>query len=245
MENKGNPGEKPGESVSDSRRSFFKTVGAGAVLLAATSLGAGSFSKVANAQDQYVTIEGQTVKITKIDKHLAELGRETQKYRRPETTDPTSGYQVDVRVPEEVTFLVTLNAVKEGGKKESNLNILYPKERDSPNVPEHSRGGSSASLNSFVELVKKTTGQDAKRVEIVLEQGTFDYQGNDAKYYTAYIIPIDSQGKRITSRGAGKYLAFEAGYFYYNGGAVSGVEPNSHGIDLLVEPSASGAIARR
>lgn len=96
-----------------------------------------------------------------------------------------------------------------------------------------------------MELVKKTTGQDVKRVQIVLEQGTFDYEGKNAKYYTAYVFPIDAQGTKITSRGLGKYLVFEAYHFYYTGGAVGGVDANSNGMTLLVEPGAPGPVARR
>jgi len=228
-----------------SRRSFFKAAGAGLALLAATSYGL-SFPKIANAQDQYVQIEGQNVKVNKLDKPLAEFDAATQQYRRPETTDPRNGmYQIDVIVPGEVCFLVTLNDLSDGGIHKDFMNITFPKERENPNVPESRKGLRGADLKSFVELVKKTTGQDVKRVKIVLEQGTFDYEGNNAKYYNAYVFPIDAQGNKITSRSTGQYLVFEATHFYYPGGADAGADSNSHGKTLLLEPGAPGPVARR
>jgi len=242
-------GKKPAHPDEPTRRNFFKAAGAGIALLAATNLGIGSFTRTANAQkDEYVQIEGQNVRIAKLDRPLDVLDKETQRYRTGlgagETFRSDGSYGLSVVVPGEVSFLVTLNDKSEKGK-ENGLDINYPKERDSPNTPENLRGGRGASLNSFVELVKKTTGQDVKRVQIVLEQGTFDYQGNQAKYYTAYVLPIDAQGNKTTSRGPGKYLVFEASYFYYNGGVKAGADSDSDGKTILVELDAPGTIARR
>ena len=245
MGNKETPGERPGESVNNSRRSFFKTVGAGAVLLAASNFGVGSFSKAANAQDQFVQIAGQNVKIAKLTEPLAKLDRETQKYRTGdgagETFRPDGSYGLSIVVPEEVAFLVTLHAVKKEGGTVSSVEICFPKERDSPTVPEDDRGTRGKIIDDFNSLAKKISKQEVNRVQIILEKSKFDYNGNTATLYNAYILPVDALGNKTTSMGPGKYLAYHAGYFYYNGGADGG----GAGPVLLVDPSAAGPLARR
>jgi len=224
------------------RRSFFKTTGAGLALLAATNLGIGSFSKTANAQkDEYVQIEGQNVKVVKLTRSLEVLGRETQPYVRPETTDPNGAYQVEVVIPGEVGFLVTLNALREGGKRDNTVGVLFPKWKDSPTRPEDDKGMRGANITDFAELVK-ATGQELKRVQIILDVTRLEEDGKVAKYYQAYIVPIDSQGNRTTQRGPGKYLGYKASYCYFNDGSSQG---GGEGFVLLTEPTIRGPVAMR
>ena len=237
-----------------SRRKFVHSVAATGALLTAAALGLGSFPKVANAQDEFVQIEGQAVKVVKLTKKLDVLDRETQPYRTTTAQLPNGGrivvagevtgadghYSNAIIVPREVSFLVTLN-LPNGNVKENNINIHFPKEKDDPSISEDKKGGRGVPIDDFSNLVHKVTGQELKRVQIILEQGTFDYQGNTAKYYQAYVLPIDAQGNRTTSRGPGKYIGYVATYFYYNGGADAG----GAGIRLITEPLNNGPLARR
>jgi len=241
---------KPVSQVPDvSRRSFMKSVAVTGALLTATALGVGAFPKIANAQDEFVTIEGQQVKVVKLTKKLDELDTATQRYRTGvgsgEITGLDGHYSNAVVVPREVTFLVTLNFLRQDGKRDNTIGVAFPKEKDSPTVPEDEKGMRGANIDDFAGLVKKVTGHELRRVQIILEKGTDVYQENGMShqgiYYQAYILPIDSQGNKTTARGPGKYLGYLANYFYWDGGAIGG----GCGARLITEPSDHSPVARR
>lgn len=147
--NKSGPIEKVSETRSKRK---FHSLGAAVALFSTLTFGGmnlpGLGPKTAVAQEQkeqYVQIEGHKVKVSKLDKPLIELEKETQKYIRPNGQDEVSRsdgyYGNSFVVPGEVAFIVTLNDLGDGEINKNFMNINFPKGRDDSNRADDKRGG--------------------------------------------------------------------------------------------------------
>ncbi len=226
--------EKP-ERVSEvSRRDFFKATGP-AVLAAALQGGlVGSVLMPRTAYAQTRNVRGTQVNEIQLDRTLAELARDTAQYNSAEFLPSSSNnytYSRDIVVPNEVTFLVTLET--RGSLK--RLSVAFPKDRETnPNA--RGAGLRGADMTDFVTLARRVSGQDMAKVRFILERGTFQYNGRETDYTTAYIFPLDSNGNMLTRLGSGEYLVFTSSY-YAN---VVTAE-----MTVIIEPNNRDTIARR
>ncbi|MEW6035987.1 MAG: twin-arginine translocation signal domain-containing protein [Candidatus Micrarchaeota archaeon] len=226
--------EKP-ERVSEvSRRDFFKATGA-AVLVAALQGGiVGSVLLPRTAYAQTREVGGRQVNEIQLDRTLAELARDTAQYQTHEHLPSSSNnytYSHDIIVPNEVTFLVSVQT--RGSNK--LLAVTFPKERETdPNA--RGAGLRGVDITDFLSFARRVAGQDITKVRFILERGTFQYNGRQTDYTTAYIFPLDSNGNMITRLGNGEYLVYTASY-YAN---VVTAEAN-----VIIEPNNRDTIARR
>jgi len=223
-----------GERVA--KRKFCKLGITGAVLLGALNFGAvTSFfvPRAVQAQEQ-VELQGKKLTVVKLDKTLAELDKETQKYRGEEyfPSEEIPSYSTHVKVPDEVVYLVTLRP--RGG--DNTLVMLFPAERDLKNKDPKTKGKGLLSLNEFAGYVREISGKDMERVKIILEHGTFDYKGKETTYTNAYIFPLDADGKILTRRGNGEYVVYTGVYYADTAGG---------GLNLIIEPYNRDTLARR
>ena len=163
------------------KRSFFKTTAAALVagLLYATP--AAIFTMPNKAVAQETEICGRKVEVLKLEKTIAQMDMDTKPYRKGEAMpghSVTGGYINSVTVPGKITFAV-------GGKEGKWAVSVFPDDK-------------AVEINEFAGYVKRLSGQQMERVYIVLEFGTFDYNGKPTKYTTAYFYPQDKDGKFLT-----------------------------------------------
>jgi hypothetical protein len=223
-----------------SRRKFFKMGAVGAALLA--SLQFGSFATAlltpSTARAQETEIEGRKVHVTNLDKTIADMDRDTARYRENEIlpTERRSVYSNAVSIPNEVRFLVMMDPENKSGMNIGRkLLVTFPKTKEK-DPSAQGAGMRGMNLDDFANYVKRISNKDMVRVKFLLETGTFQYEGNPTKYYTAYIFPLDAQGNIISQRGNGQYIVLEASH--YND-VMTGL------ISLVVEPTVKGPVAQK
>jgi len=83
------------------------------------------------------------------------------------------------------------------------------------------------SIGDFANLVKKTTGQDLKRVRIIIEDSVDEKTGESV--ITAFALPVDSSGNFFVKYQNG-YLAAAISFYPDVGGAGGGTT-------LIYEPT--------
>jgi hypothetical protein len=167
-----------------------------------------------------VEIGGRTLEIVRLDTRLADLDTQTARYREPEINSSASGsYMNSVLIPNEIRFLVTISP-RDGTRM---LDFQFPREP----VGGGSSGVRSINLTDFFTYVRNLSGQDATRVNFIVDPGTFNNNGVTTAFTNLYIFPLNSQGQPITRRGNGEYIIYAATYYSnQSGGSAS----------LLVEP---------
>ncbi len=172
-----------------------------------------------------VVIGGRTLNVVRLDTSLANLDRQTARYREPETipTDTGGRYMNSVWVPNEVRFLVTIFP-NEGTRM---LDVQFPRERDPNPSGGRTPGLGSINLTEFSNYVRSVSGQEMVRVNFVVETGTFENNGVTTNFTNAHIFPLNAQGEPITRRGNGEYIIYAASYYANRAGGSA---------SLLVEP---------
>lgn len=202
---------------------------AGLAGLTALGLAAGSAAllapSMAFAQVGTVSrIDVSKLRTVRVDKALVELDRETDPYRGAEgvTKGPDGNtYTNAVTVPGKMSAIVGLSS------KGRNLVVTFRPELDTD--PAATRKGVRAlSLDRFAEVVKQETGQELERVKLIIKQGTFERGGVTTEYTDVYVLPVNKQGRILTSLGNGQYLMFGASYFgdTLRGAVAKLAEPN-------------------
>ncbi len=236
------------ERAAEPSRSYFKrnahklleatrAVGLGVALTLGTAVAVAPILKpsIAMAQDDYREINGRRVRVIRLDRSLADMDRDTQQYRdstHEHMPGPNNNnvYSNDIIVPNEVTFLVTLD---QANSSRWEYVRFSPSRETNPNTP--SPGLRGFDLNDFNTYVHSLSGRDVERVKFIIETGTFQYNGRDTRYTNTYIFPLDANGNVLTNRGNGEYIVYDTSY--YADRAVAG-------ISLVVEPNGRGTIAR-
>ena len=93
-------------------------------------------------------------------------------------------------------------------------------------------------LTDFANYIRQVSGTEMRRVKFYINVGTFEYNGRQTTFTTAYIMPLDANGNLINRRNAParEYIAYVSNYYadYVDGG-----------ISLLQEPRPGGPVARR
>ena len=182
-----------------SRRSFVKTAGQG--LVAGLALAAASnfaLPTIANSQGAETReVAGKKVKVTVLGDSFKKVDEETEKYRRWEKFPENNNgkYQNLVAIPNQAAVLVTFN-YKTGNK---GFNVLVDGQKEEVGT----------NLKPFAEMVKKETGQELKRVRILVETGEQD----GTKFANIYVVPVDGSGKPTTDMGSGEYLIYGSTQF--------------------------------
>ncbi|MBU0532799.1 hypothetical protein KKB44_04890 [Candidatus Micrarchaeota archaeon] len=219
----------------------FKRVGEAGVVALGLAFGIGApliIPGIARAQD--VVINGRTIDLTvvRLNRTLGELDRETERYREDEffpASHNNHTYSIAAVIPGEVDITITL--ASQGDNK--GLDVVFPAERESTRAPVEITPGvvvgvRGLDLNGFAAIVQEFTGQELQRVRIVLETGTFELRGVETTYTDIYVLPVDQQGRVLTSLGGGEYVVFGATYY---GDTLRG------GVVVLAEPTTTSTVA--
>jgi len=225
MRNENRSVRSPVRSEGVARRKFFQLAAAGTLLLAGIN-----FGSIASAQG--TKIKGVTFHSVTLVNTVEKLDKETgDKYRRGEGVNKDKSKGFTVNIPYVMSAAATLRPDEKNGR--NTFGVAYPKEKDKD--PKRKNAGMwTTNINDFARVVKEVTGDDLKRVRIIIERTT-DPDYND-EVISAYAIPVDNCGDFVGKYNGG-YLAVGASY-YPDRGEVYG------GKLMLVEPP-SGRIARR
>ena len=216
-----------------SRRSFLKSAAIGMGLIAGLQLG--FRPGVAMAQDEYREVGGRQLRVIRLDRTLAEMDRDTAQYRDPAHEHMPGStnnyvYSNDIVVPNEVSFIVSIDRNNDARR----LVVRFPANRETnPNPP--SPGVRVMNLNDFASYVRSLTGREMERVKFILESGTFQYNGNETRYTSMYMFPLDANGNILTRRGNGEFVVVDCSYY---------ADQVNSGISLIAEPNRRDTIAR-
>ncbi|MFN7991289.1 MAG: hypothetical protein U0R44_03990 [Candidatus Micrarchaeia archaeon] len=180
-------------------------------------------------------INGRRLNVVRLENTLAQIDNDTIQYREPEVlpTDANGNvYRNSVRIPNEVSFLVTLDPANNLRR----MSVRFPRTRESdPNAP--NAGLRGMDLNNFAAYVRQVSGRDMVRVKFYVETGTFTYNGRQTTYTNAYVMPLDASGNVLTYRGNREYIMYGATYY----ADFAGGDPQLI-VDALPAP---GRVARR
>jgi hypothetical protein len=232
------PGERPfHKRLSRKLLEAARTVALGTAIAMGTAIAVAPVltPNIAMAQDENRDVGGRTVRVLRLDRSLADLDRDTSRYRDPSHEHMPGQqnnyvYSNDIVIPNEVTFVVSLDRANNSRW----IYVRFPANRETnPNTP--SPGLRAFDLNDFNSYVNSLSGQDFTRVKFIIETGTFQYNGRETKYTNLYLFPLDSSGNILTRRGNGEFIEFDVSY--YADRAIGG-------ISLLIEPNNRDTIAR-
>lgn len=211
--------------IDTPKRPFFKAT---ATALVAGLLYVGTPAAILTIPNKAVAQEteicGRKVEVVKLDKTVAQMDRETAPYREGEFTAEQSvsgGYMISVNIPHKLDFIVT-------NKGKWMVDVAFAAELDKTGTS----GTRRIDLSDFADYVGRVTSQKMERVHIILEFGTFEYQGKNTEYTTAHIYPLNKEGQPIARMKEGD-LTFDVSYF---DGRITGGEA------LLVEPSSRRSV---
>ncbi|MDD5172144.1 MAG: hypothetical protein PHF60_03860 [Candidatus ainarchaeum sp.] len=154
---------------------------------------------------QEIEICGRKVEVVKLDKTVAQMDRETAPFRGAEAMPENSvsgGYINSVTVPGKITFGISSERDK------WFVVVAFPKGLDKTGIT----GTRSIDLTDFADYVEKLSGQKMERAYIILELGTFEYQGKNIEYVTAHIYPLNEKGQFITRMKNGD-LTYDVSYY--------------------------------
>ena len=207
------------------KRPFFKLPSSKVLLgigLVFSFAGPMIFPKAIRAQDaKQELVQKQKLTVVQLEKPLAQLEKETSKMAA-DGNAMSDGTRFTSKSASVLTGQITFIA----DMSDMHLTVAFDATLDAPGPNAGMRG---ADLHDFAKLVEKQTGKKLEGVKIILDTGTFTYNGKQAPYTNAYLLPIDSQGKITTALGDGKYLVYGASYYADN--HVAG-EPG-----ILIEPN--------
>ena len=203
------------------KRSFFKLAAPALATLLSLTAPAVVMTVAHKAVAQDVEICGRKVEVVKLDKSVAQMDKETKPFREREFSAKESGdgeYMNSVHIPNTVTLIVSTD------KNKWVVDVLFNKELDRTGTS----GTRRLDISDFSQYVNRLANQKMERAYIVLETGTFEYEGKNTEFVTAHIYPLNKEGKPITRMAEGD-LTFDVSYFEGNIG---------NGTSLLVEPNA-------
>jgi hypothetical protein len=204
-------------------RQFRRTAEAGALALGLLTLGAAPLLVPSTAKAEAARTDISRLRTVRVTRALSELDGETEQYRGteriPTRRDPI--YSNAATIPGEVTAIVGYNP-----RHGHRLVVTFPRERDSDPSAEGA-GIRGLSLDQFARVVRERTGQELRRMRIILETGTFQRSGQETTYTNIYVLPVDAEGRVLTSLGSGRYLMYGASYY---GSTLRG------GVSILAEP---------
>ncbi len=218
--------------IDTPKRPFFKSTAA-AVLAGVLSFTAPAaiLTMPNKAVAQEVEICGRKVDVVKLDKTVAQMDRETIPYRGKEflPEQSVSGeYQNDFTVQSTVYMLVN------GGARKWTVVVTFPKELDMSGTMSGMRG---IDITDFKDYAERLSGQKMERVQFIVERGTFEYEGKNTEYVTAYIYPLNKEGKPITRIKGGDIVL---GVSYYGGDVYNATsllkEPGNQRSEIAKQP---------
>ena len=222
-----------------SRRKFFK-LGAAAAVLATLNVGGMVMPAMAKANTT-TTVEGRQLTVIALSDSLANLDQSSRQYRGTEQIPNGRSIRVytnEARNPGEVRFLVTLDHDNALGRNNlKGIVLQYPRERDR-NPDREGAGTAGYSLTDFANYIQQISGVEMRRVRFYIETGTFEYNGRETVYTTAYVLPLDANGNIINRRNAptGQFIAYISNYY---------ADYTDGGIAVLQEPVPPGRVAQR
>ncbi len=186
-------------------------------------------------QDEYREVGGRKLRYVKLDKTLAEMDRETQRYWNPNHEHmPWSAnnytYSNDIVVPGEVTFVVALHHRDDSRVLAANFPAVREADSNAPGA-----GLRAIGLNDFNSYVRSLAGRDIERIKFIIETGTFQYDGRETNYTNLYMLPLDLNGNILTRRGRREYIAADCSYF---------ADRMVGGFSLLVEPTGNEELVK-
>ncbi|NYZ74616.1 hypothetical protein H0O00_05710 [Candidatus Micrarchaeota archaeon] len=210
--------------IDTHKRPFFRATSAALIAgLLYVGTPAAVLTMPNRARAEEVQLCGRGVEVVKLEKTVAQMDIETAPFRKGEFSAQESvggEYITAVNVPNTVTFIVSTEKKK---GIEWVVDLAFQKELDRTGTS----GTRRIDISDFANYVRKVTKQKMERVYIILDMGTFEYEGKNTEYVTAHIYPLDKGGNFITRMKKGDLVY---GVSYYAGDVFNSEE-------LLVEPT--------
>jgi hypothetical protein len=211
-------------------RKFFKHSTVTVGLLATLGLGGmatGIIAPKTAAAEQAKTkrIADRDVQVLRTQTSFQTVDRNTEPYRIPEQ-------KKKLKSSGEMSGEVTMNGVKVESQafrlvvSRTDLKIDYsgdtsrvweatvffPKEREQ-NPSRKDAGTRKISLGNFAEYISKATGEKMESARILMETGTFQYNGESTWYADVYVLPLNGEGEVIGKQSDGGNLAYTISYY--------------------------------
>jgi len=213
------------EKPQNPGRAFHKLGIAGLGLLAVLQTGCAATIRPAEPpKAETVMVGGRELTVKHLDKTLIDMVRETEGYPRGEYSrdqTPDGVYISGIKLPGDISIIATLGDLPKG-------NTLLLSYYDKTGKGKAVEKGKTLSLQNFVDYAAYVTGNRIERIGIVVEQGKIDHLGKKTDYTTAYLLPVDAEGRILGTKWNNKYVVYAMVYYadVFYGGPVMVITPD-------------------